>query len=527
MKPWLVWTMAFLLGACTTVERSQPDRDVDLRSETRWSDRTELFVEYPPLVAGRTARFAVHLTRLDTFQPMETGTVHVHLEPLEAGVPLASTVKAPSRPGIFGVDVTPQVPGWYRLTVIVEAPDGSEQHDLDRVRVWASPAEAEAAGEHGHEHDHGHEPGHDDQGHDSAPPVETIAFSKEQQWELDVATVPVTEATVRPSLVVPAEIVPSAGGEADVTAPSDGWLVGVGAAAVGTRVARGQELARLQPPGASAVELPRLRLDHQEAAAALDLARKDRERVERLADAGAVSGRRLDEALAAEVTANARFEAAEARLAEFGTLRTDPTGRGADGLFVLRSPVAGTLLLRHATQGAHVTAGSLLFRIVDETRAYVAGSVPESALSGLSRLSGAELRLPVGETPLALGRPVAVGRDVDPDTRTARVTYEVDARRAGLAIGQTVSLHLLLGDGAVRPVVPYTAVIDDGGRPVVFVQQDGEAFERRPVTLGDREGDLVQILAGLVTGERVVMRGGHFVRLATFSIEMPAHGHDH
>jgi len=37
---------------------------------TDWTEATELYMEYPPLVAGRTARFAVHLTRLEDFQPV-------------------------------------------------------------------------------------------------------------------------------------------------------------------------------------------------------------------------------------------------------------------------------------------------------------------------------------------------------------------------------------------------------------------------------------------------------------------------
>ena len=40
---------------------------------THWTDKTELFMEYPPLVAGETALFAVHLTRLSDFSAMTAG----------------------------------------------------------------------------------------------------------------------------------------------------------------------------------------------------------------------------------------------------------------------------------------------------------------------------------------------------------------------------------------------------------------------------------------------------------------------
>ena len=48
-------------NAGRTAEDELPTLDV-----THWTDKTELFMEYPPLVAGQTALFAVHLTRSRT-----------------------------------------------------------------------------------------------------------------------------------------------------------------------------------------------------------------------------------------------------------------------------------------------------------------------------------------------------------------------------------------------------------------------------------------------------------------------------
>lgn len=75
--------------------------------------------------------------------------------------------------------------------------------------------------------------------------------------------------------------------------------------------------------------------------------------------------------------------------------------------------------------------------------------------------------------------------------------------------------------------MPESAIIDDGGRPVVFLQIMGEAFQRRPVQLGIREGGYVQVLDGVFPGERVVTTGAHLIRLAAMSNQVPAHGHVH
>ena len=84
-----------------------------------------------------------------------------------------------------------------------------------------------------------------------------------------------------------------------------------------------------------------------------------------------------------------------------------------------------------------------------------------------------------------------------------------------------------MAESAPTPVVPAAAIVDDAGRPIVFVQREGETFERRAVTLGARSGDQVQILEGVAAGDRVVTAGAYLVRLASLSTSVPAHGHVH
>jgi multidrug efflux pump subunit AcrA (membrane-fusion protein) len=128
---------------------------------------------------------------------------------------------------------------------------------------------------------------------------------------------------------------------------------------------------------------------------------------------------------------------------------------------------------------------------------------------------------------MAAGRLVNVSRVLDSQSRTLPVTFALDNSRLGLVVGQPMFLHLLMDTTAPRPVVPAAAIVDDAGRPIVFVQREGETFERRPVTLGARAGDVVQVIEGVRPGERVVTRGAYLVRLASLSTSVPAHGHVH
>ena len=88
-------------------------------------------------------------------------------------------------------------------------------------------------------------------------------------------------------------------------------------------------------------------------------------------------------------------------------------------------------------------------------------------------------------------------------------------------------MRLFLSQVSKALAVPEGAIIDDGGRPVAFVQVAGESFARRPVRLGPRASGYVQVLEGLRPGERIVTKGAYLIRLAALSPQIPAHGHVH
>ena len=105
--------------------------------------------------------------------------------------------------------------------------------------------------------------------------------------------------------------------------------------------------------------------------------------------------------------------------------------------------------------------------------------------------------------------------------------YELDNRNRRVAVNQTVHVRLLTKATSAGTAVPESAIVDDAGRPIVFVQVAGESFVRRPVTLGVSENGMVQILEGVRSGERVVTQGAPLIRLASMSSQVPAHGHVH
>ncbi len=469
---------------------------------THWTDRSELFMEYPVFVAGESGRSAIHVTDLTDFSPLSEGEAVVMLH--GEGGRVLEFRDGLTRPGIFGVDLAVERAGFYEMSLRVDAPGLQDLHELGSVTVYASgatlPVEEEG---------------------------EAISFLKEQQWTLEFGTTAVEVRGIRPGVTVPATVQPRSGGDALLTAPVPGRIdPSAGAPVPGTRVRAGAMLAQIVPDSDDLRDGAGLRAALVETEQAQLLAVQERDRTERLVEARALPLRRLDEAKAKLAASQARLDAAQERWNRFQSLSRSTAGKGEAVMFALRAPFDGVVSEVRFTAGMSVEANELLMRIVDPDRVHVVGAVPETLVARLRTVTTGELDLG-GQPALNLGTPLAINPVIDPTARTAEIRFTLDNRGPRLAIGQAARLRLFVGDEESGAAIPESAVVDDGGRPVVFVQTGGESFERRPVRLGSAADGYVQVLEGVEPGERVVHHGAYLVRLAAMSTQIPAHGHVH
>ena len=478
---------------------------------TRWSDATELFAEYPALRVNRTSRFAIHLTDLRSFQPLTAGRVTVYLDH-GGGHVETFAADGPSRPGIFGVDVAPSRPGRCELAIGVRSGSLVDRHLVGKAVVAVGEGPAADAPPDG----------------SGEPAPGGVTFLKEQQWTLDFATQRVGVRPMRESVTVSASVEPRSGGRTVVAAPASGRLLAsLRLPALGDAVQQGQKIAAVVPAWTESLDPTALHLRVDEAGVELEAALRDLDRVERLLAAGAVPARRAHEAKARTDVAAARKKAAEERLARYEAVRADDPHVESQSAFLIRSHLAGTVTSVRVTDGSHVEEGDILLEIAATDFVHVSGAVPEAQAALLSRLRGAEILVPGSEVAVPVRALVSTARVVDPDTRTLKATYLLDNRKARLALGQLVRLRLFTSDAVESPAVPEAALVDDLGRTLVYVQTGGESFDERPVVVGSREAGEVQIVRGLVPGERVVTRGAYLLRLAAETPEGPAHGHVH
>ena len=460
---------------------------------TLWTDSTELFMEHPALIVGTPDKFAVHLTDLTDFAPLRSGKITLRFEPKGRGEPVVVTQDAPRSPGIYGPAPEFTGPGVYDLTITVESPQARDVIRVPDLRVYASAEDAPK-----------------EEGSDGGE----ISFLKEQQWKTPgFATAFATRGRVTESFAATGQIVPAAGRMARLSAPVAGVVEASGVArspAPGQRVTRGQVLAVLTPALGEAGSA------YAEARAELREAEDEHARAVRLYAVEAVPQRRVHEA-------EIRLAAAREALAGFG-------GEGAaraDGRIVIRTPIAGVIASRSLAPGSRVDAGAELFSVVDPSVVWLDVRVPAADAGRVSPKSEASFRIAGSDETRQVRWTVSVGGVIDSLSRTVPVIYEVPNSDGMLKVGMQAQVAVGTGRDVEGVVIPSSAVLDEDGRPVAYVQPEGESFVKRELKLGGASGDRTLVLAGVEAGERVVTGAAYQVRLASLSTSVPAHGHEH
>lgn len=161
---------ALALGACQDSGGSDAGGDHAHGEEairrTVWTDSLELFAEYSPPVAGESAAFLVHVTRLDDFSPPASGSVTLVLTG-EDGGKISFPSAEPQRDGIWEIEATIPEAGAYEAALVPGGGIPGRAAYFGVVDVYATGEEAEA--EHAHEvaiaEAHGHEGGAVETGH--------------------------------------------------------------------------------------------------------------------------------------------------------------------------------------------------------------------------------------------------------------------------------------------------------------------------------------------------------------------------
>lgn len=176
------------------------------------------------------------------------------------------------------------------------------------------------------------------------------------------------------------------------------------------------------------------------------------------------------------------------------------------------APFKGTMSSRQVSPGQVIAKNTTLTWLIDLDPVKVELNVPERFVSQLK--VGQKIEITVAAYPgrTFLGEVFFVAPFVESATRTALVKARIDNPNSELKPGMFANLNLTLKLKEDAIVIPESSVIASGDRNIVYVLDQEDAAQIRPVKIGIRQAGLVEILSGVKPGERVVSEGIQKIR---------------
>jgi cobalt-zinc-cadmium efflux system membrane fusion protein len=279
----------------------------------------------------------------------------------------------------------------------------------------------------------------------------------------------------------------------------------------GQRVERGQPLLYVASPDYS-----QLLSNYLKAKDAFTLAQKSYARAKDLYDHHAIAEQNLEQAESTQVQAQGDLTAAEAALRVLGVadpnamLKAPPSFEAT-----VRSPISGQVVEQNVAVGQLLQPGATqCFMISDTSTVWVLMNVYQKDLPFVR--VGDTVDIQTESYPDTFhGRISYVAAALDPNTRTLQA--RIETANPGQKLKKDMYVSAIVDAGTMQNAIalPDAAILrDTENMPFVYVEQNGNQFGRRSVTLGESIKGKTAITSGLKPGERVIGDGSLFLQFA-------------
>lgn len=500
---YIIILIALLAASCQSTEEHGHAHDatgghIDEANEiprvdyTRWTDKTELFVEFPVLVVGKTSRFAAHFTVLKNHKPVRKGSVTVSL--VKEGKGIRHTVEAPSSPGIFSPSLQPKTTGSYQLMFDIKTPQYQDRIVINDIRVFADAEEAISAV--GNEEDGG-----------------AISFLKEQAWKIDFQTAPVVSGEIYDVIKTSGVWKAAPGAIRSLSANASGVVsFAMDNLTEGTEIKQGQVLMTISSKGLTSNNL---QTEIEQARANFEQAKAEYERKKQLYESKIVPKAELEQVESKYKVAKSNYE----------TLKAGYSASGKQ----ITAPFDGYVKSISISNGDFVSQGAQLLTIGSHRTSLLKTQVSASYASVLQNIQNVFYQKENDQwsnISASGGSILSIGKEVE-SLKPMLSIYAQVTEEINMPEGSFTEVEIAYGEPKQAVLIPEAALLEDYGSYSVIVQLSGESFERRPVMIGRSNGEFTEITEGLETGEVVVARGAYQVKMASVSGSTPAHGHEH
>jgi len=461
---------------------------------TLYTDKSELFVEFKPLIVGETSKFAAHFTQLgENFKAVTEGSVTISL--IGNGTQLTDKAEALSSPGIFRLALNPKNPGTYQLVFDIQTKEFSDKITIANITVYPDTQTALA-------------------NQQEQAIGEEIVYLKEQAWKIDFANREVKKQPFTEIIKTTGQVLSAPGDETTIIAKCKGIITfGNNKKLIGSAVNSGETLFIISGAGLTEGNVD---TKYKEAKNNYEKSKIDYERAKKLVKDHIISQKSFQEI-------RLRYKNAQTT---FNTIETNYTAGGHKIL----SPIQGYIKNVMISEGEHVEIGQPIAAVSQNRKLILKAELSQKYFSKLDSISSANFITAhdskIHSTDSLNGKLVSYGKSADNNAYYIPVNFEID-NNGEIIPGSFVEVFLKTTGIKDALVIPYSALIEEQENFFAYVQTSGEGFQKRELKIGVNDGMNVQVLAGIKEGERVVTKGAYQIKLATMSGKMPAHGHEH
>jgi len=219
-------------------------------------------------------------------------------------------------------------------------------------------------------------------------------------------------------------------------------------------------------------------------------------------------------------------------------LRFDPLTVGNPPV-VLKSPIDGFVVRQDASIGQALRPETVLMEVADYSQVLVRATTFEGPdLSAIKTGDPARVQVQVFTDQIFEGKVQRLDVGLERESGTFEVYVLLDNPELKLRPNMQATATVGIGEAQDVVSVPRRAILGDLGNLFVFVQADEpNTFARRNVVIGLKAGDQVEIVEGVLPGEKVVTQGNYQLQFAATAKkpeeapakpdEMGHQGHDH
>lgn len=237
----------------------------------------------------------------------------------------------------------------------------------------------------------------------------------------------------------------------------------------------------------------------KQAQISLENIKKNYERMKSLYQEGVVSQQGLEQIETSKEVVEAQLEAAEAGLSLIETQLEN---------CLIKAPISGKISMKLVEVSEVTGPGIPLFQIIDISSVKIKIGISEEKIKEVRVGKKVRILSSVYPDKKFEGYINFVSPSASPLTRLFEVELKIPNNDELLKPGMLVQVEIITKKVDNVLVLPESAVLDEEGKKVVFVYQEGIA-QKREITTGIESKGNIEITKGLKKNEQIIIEGGY------------------